>query len=225
MTGDGAEPGPAEVRHAALWAALDTIAASRGLTPSGLARAAGLDPTTFNTAKRYAPGGRPRWPGTEGLLKALAAVEITLEQFARVAQGAQASLPDSQSVMTPVIDFSRLAEPGIFSDTGLPCGTGWEEWHPAPPHLGPRAFAVRIDTAGLAPFVRPGSLLVLAPGATVRPGDRALLMGAQDTPSTIVLRARGHDAVVVAPFSGEAGEHTLKLADIRWMHRIAMLSF
>jgi phage repressor protein C with HTH and peptisase S24 domain len=59
--------------HRQIWAALDALAERHGLSASGLARKAGLDPTTFNPSKRAAPGGRQRWPSTESIAKALAA--------------------------------------------------------------------------------------------------------------------------------------------------------
>jgi phage repressor protein C with HTH and peptisase S24 domain len=51
------------------------------LSPSGLARRAGLDPTTFNKSKRVTPDGRERWPSTESVAKALAAADASIETF------------------------------------------------------------------------------------------------------------------------------------------------
>ena len=51
--------------HAQIWTALDRLAERAGLSPSGLARKAGLDPTTFNKSKRITGDGRERWPSTE----------------------------------------------------------------------------------------------------------------------------------------------------------------
>src|ERR1043165_4257388 len=48
--------------HADIWNAVDRLAARAGLSASGLARKAGLDPTTFNRSKRVTPQGRPRGP-------------------------------------------------------------------------------------------------------------------------------------------------------------------
>ena len=52
------------MRHEDIWRALDSLAAERGLSASGLARRSGLDPTTFNPSKRSTPEGRARWPST-----------------------------------------------------------------------------------------------------------------------------------------------------------------
>jgi len=59
--------------HEQVWTALDRLAARAGLSASGLAKRAGLDPTTFNKSKRITPDGRARWPSTESVSKSLAA--------------------------------------------------------------------------------------------------------------------------------------------------------
>jgi hypothetical protein len=56
---------PRMLTHGQVWAALDRLAERAGLSPSGLARRPGLDPTTFNKSKRITPDGRERWPSTE----------------------------------------------------------------------------------------------------------------------------------------------------------------
>src|SRR3954468_16268410 len=55
----------AMLTHSDIWNAVDRLAARAGLSASGLAKKAGLDPTTFNKSKRVTPEGRPRWPSTE----------------------------------------------------------------------------------------------------------------------------------------------------------------
>jgi phage repressor protein C with HTH and peptisase S24 domain len=67
--------------HSQIWAAIDTLASRHGMTASGLARKAGLDPTTFNRSKRQGPDGRLRWPSTESLAKILHATSATLDEF------------------------------------------------------------------------------------------------------------------------------------------------
>ena len=67
--------------HAQIWTAIDALGERYGLTPSGLARKAGLDPTTFNRSKRETPSGRQRWPSTESIAKVLAATGAGLDEF------------------------------------------------------------------------------------------------------------------------------------------------
>lgn len=70
--------------HAELWSAIDVLAKRAQLTPSGLARRAGLDPTIFNKSKRFASDGRPRWPSTESLAKILEITETDMITFAQL---------------------------------------------------------------------------------------------------------------------------------------------
>ena len=67
--------------HKSVWKALDKLANQQGLTPSGLARRAGLDATTFNPSKRRAKGGRQRWPSTESIAKVLEATRTGVDEF------------------------------------------------------------------------------------------------------------------------------------------------
>src|SRR5690242_3381970 len=67
--------------HEQIWSALDRLAARASLSPSGLARRAGLDPTTFNKSKRVTADGRERWPSTESLAKALTAAGASIDTF------------------------------------------------------------------------------------------------------------------------------------------------
>ena len=67
--------------HAQVWSAIDRLAARAGLSASGLARRAGLDPTTFNKSKRITAQGRARWPSTESIAKALTATATPIDAF------------------------------------------------------------------------------------------------------------------------------------------------
>ena len=67
--------------HASIWDAIDALATRKGLSASGLARAAGLDPTIFNPSKRIGTNGKPRWPSTESLAKVLNATDTAWEDF------------------------------------------------------------------------------------------------------------------------------------------------
>ncbi|MFC3208098.1 helix-turn-helix domain-containing protein [Aquamicrobium soli] len=72
--------------HTAVWAAIDRIAEHRGLTPSGLARMAGLDKTAFNLSKRTSRYGN-RWPSTETIAAVIDAVGMTWAEFGRLVDG------------------------------------------------------------------------------------------------------------------------------------------
>jgi phage repressor protein C with HTH and peptisase S24 domain len=67
--------------HAQIWSAIESLAADHGLSPSGLARRAGLDATSFNRSKRINADGRERWPSTESIAKILVATGEPLAVF------------------------------------------------------------------------------------------------------------------------------------------------
>lgn len=66
-----------------LWKAIDKLALENNLSCSGLARSAGLDPTTFNRSKRMSKYGQPRWVSIETLAKVLNSTNTSLSEFAK----------------------------------------------------------------------------------------------------------------------------------------------
>src|SRR5689334_786858 len=103
----------APLTHNQIWTALDKLAARADMSPSGLAKKSGLDPTTFNKSKRITPDGRARWPSTESIAKALSATGVSVEAFVSLIAdtngGAQA---------VPLIGFAEAGSGGYFSDGG-----------------------------------------------------------------------------------------------------------
>src|SRR5436309_13459774 len=110
----------APLTHGQIWTALDRLAARSKLSPSGLAKRSGLDPTTFNKSKRITPDGRARWPSTESLAKALSATSVSVESFVSLIVDTSAS---AQAV--PLIGFAEAGQGGYFDDGGFPVGKGW----------------------------------------------------------------------------------------------------
>src|SRR4051794_3333293 len=108
--------------HDQIWTALDRLAERAGLSPSGLARKSGLDPTTFNKSKRVTGDGRERWPSTESIAKALTAANADLESFVQLIGGTPRV---AQSV--PLLGFAQAGSGGYFDDGGFPVGSGWDE--------------------------------------------------------------------------------------------------
>lgn len=87
--------------HEQIWRGIDRLATSFGFSPSGLAKQAGLDPTSFNKSKRVSPDGKPRWPSTESVSKVLAVTGATMSDFI--------ALIDSEAAITKaaIKRFSR----------------------------------------------------------------------------------------------------------------------
>src|SRR5881409_612418 len=110
---------PRMLTHGQVWAALDRLAERAGLSPSGLARRAGLDPTTFNKSKRVTADGRTRWPSTESVAKALAATGTTMETFLRLIEETGRT---AIKKTVPLIGLSQAANDGLFDESGFPIG-------------------------------------------------------------------------------------------------------
>ena len=72
--------------HSDIWNGIDRLAENNRLSTSGLAKKAGLDPTSFNKSKRFTPEGKPRWPSTESIAKILAVTNTTLSDMATLAR-------------------------------------------------------------------------------------------------------------------------------------------
>jgi phage repressor protein C with HTH and peptisase S24 domain len=110
--------------HAQIWGAIDRLAARAGLSASGLAKRAGLDPTTFNRSKRITPDGRARWPSTESVAKILTATGTNIDAFiALIGDGPRRVATRA----VPLIGFAQAGTGGYFDDAGFPVGRGWDE--------------------------------------------------------------------------------------------------
>ena len=110
--------------HAQIWTALDRLAALAGLSPSGLAKKSGLDPTTFNRSKRITADGRRRWPSTESVARALEATGTSLDSFVQlIDDGGQSAAKKT----VPLIALAQAGKAGYFDNSGFPTGDGWEE--------------------------------------------------------------------------------------------------
>lgn len=71
------------ITNANVWHAIDKLAHANHLSCSGMARLAGLDPTTFNPSKRKSKYGQPRWLSFETLAKVLKTTNTSFTEFAK----------------------------------------------------------------------------------------------------------------------------------------------
>lgn len=155
------------MRHADMWRGLDLLAERHGLTPSGLAKLAGLDPTSFNKSKRAAKGGKLRWPSTESVAKALAAVGASFEEFSDLVEGRPGRT-------VKLIGLAQAGNGGYFDDAGFPVGGGWDSIR-FPGLEDEAVYALEITGDSMEPVFREGDRVIVAPGAQVRRGDRVVV--------------------------------------------------
>jgi phage repressor protein C with HTH and peptisase S24 domain len=202
--------------HTQIWKALDRLAARGGLSPSGLARRAGLDATTFNLSKRFGPGqpGRPRWPSTESLNRALAATGASLADFAVMA-GEDPSHPAT----VPLLGMAEAGEAGFFDDAGLPTGEGWDQTEL--PVAGAGLFSLRISGDSMTPLYRAGDrVLVDRERTDVRRGDRVVVRTTTGETVAKELASLTARAVTLVSINPAYPPRTLARREIDWMARI-----
>lgn len=209
------------LRHQDVWAAIDQFAADRGFSPSGLARSAGLDPTTFNKSKRVARDGRPRWPSTESIAKVLAATGATISDFVTYIGKTQGAA----SVMRrlPMIALAQTAAKGSFDGSGRPAGNAWSEI-PAPEIADHAAYAIQVTGDGLAPIYRAGDMLIVSPGASLRRGDRVVVHMVDGEVAIRTFIRRGTKKVDLAALGMTQGERSVPVDSVAFIHRIVWAS-
>jgi phage repressor protein C with HTH and peptisase S24 domain len=212
------------MKHEDIWRALDTLAAERGLSPSGLARRAGLDPTTFNPSKRRMPDGRARWPSTESLAKVLHATGADLAEFTALVTGARAlPAPSRAARRIPLIGFAQAGSDGFFDDGGYPVGGGWDEVS-LPEVADPNAYALEISGDSMEPVFRDGDLVVVSPAAPIRRGDRVVVRTREGEVMAKLLQRRSARRVELLSLNPAHPSYVFELPEIAWIHRIVWAS-
>ncbi len=205
--------------HSQIWNALDRLAAHSGLTPSGLAKKAGLDPTTFNKSKRITPEGRPRWPSTESVAKSLAATGSSVELFMTLLS--ETGKPPITNV--PLIGFAQAGAGGYFDDGGFPVGKGWEEIA-FPQVTDEHAYALEIAGNSMKPAYRDGDIIVVSPGAPVRRGDRVVVKTRSGEVMVKELRRKNSKNIELKSLNSEHRDRTLPMTEVLWIARIMWAS-
>jgi len=203
------------LKHAEIWAAIDRLAKAHGLTPSGLARRAGLDATAFNKSKRINPQGKPRWPTTESIAKILEATDSTFADFVRGLGPAGGS----GARRYPLLGLAKAGRAGYFDDAGYPAGHGWDEVEG--PDIGAEgAYALRISGDSMAPVYRNGDIVLVVPGAAVRRGDRVVVRSHDGEVMAKELLRRNAREVALRSLNAEHGEIVFPARDVDWIARI-----
>lgn len=180
--------------HSKLWNAIDQLAKSNGYSASGLAKKAGLDPTSFNKSKRKGPDGKPRWPSTESLSKVLAATESTMSDFTDLMgekSAAKKETPAALEAPTPVAPAAPIpstrnlpllqddiaSDPTTFDDNGFPSNSNpsFFSMPDGQPDLSQAAWALEITSSAFAPYYQEGDILLIDPNGPARAGDPFLI--------------------------------------------------
>jgi phage repressor protein C with HTH and peptisase S24 domain len=209
---------PPLLTHDQVWTALDRLAERAGLSASGLAKKAGLDPTTFNKSKRITADGRERWPSTESVAKALGATHHSIDSFVQLIGDTART---AQSV--PLLGFAQVGNGGHFDDGGFPTGKGWEEVS-LPFVDDEHAYALEISGDRMKPAYRDGDLIVVSPATPIRRGDRVVVKIEGGEAMIRELKRRTAKTLELQSLSPGQTERTLAVAEVEWIARIVWVS-
>jgi phage repressor protein C with HTH and peptisase S24 domain len=208
--------------HARIWSAIDRLAESKELTASGLARLAGLDPTTFNKSKRTAGDGRPRWPSTESISKILDATRTDIAAFLGLAD-APPRRRSAQQQPVPLLGFAQAGAGGFFDDAGFPVGRGWDEVE-FPANGRDNVFALEVTGDSMLPLYRHGDRLIVIRDAACRKGDRVVVRTTDGEVMAKILLRKTQRVVALASLNPDHPDRTLSARDVDWMARIIWAS-
>ena len=227
--------------HEFIWNAIDSVAKAHQLSPSALARLAGLDPTSFNPSKRFKADGRPRWPSTESISKVLQATNTSAAAFfgpaspSRRTTGTHWSEKDIAALRTcqnwlvwPMSDArnNHLPDSLTRQKTRMRRKLNGEarNTHTQPmPDYPAAIFALRVEGEDFAPYYRDGATLLLSNDGAFDPGDRVIML----TRTTMILgdieqiRQR---SISVTDLSEGGLIKTCSLSAVEWVARILWAS-
>jgi phage repressor protein C with HTH and peptisase S24 domain len=205
------------MRHRDVWRGLDELASRHGLTASGLAKQAGLDPTAFNRSKRAsADGDKLRWPSTESLSRALDAVGASMEEFAALVEGRPGRV-------VKLIGLAQAGTEGFFDDAGFPVGGGWEEIR-FPETGDAPVYALEITGRSMEPVYREGDRIVVSPDASLRRGDRIVVKTLEGEVMAKELGRMTEQTVELISLNADFEPRILDRSRLAWMARILWAS-
>ena len=222
------------LKHETIWAAIDALAERNGLSPSALARKAGLDPTAFNPSKRNSADGRARWPSTESIAKVLDATGASLEEFTAAVNNPLSRLlpPGARGVtgkdfslarQVPLLGFAQAGVGGFFEDGGYPAGSGWDEIDlPALEEDG--SYALEVQGDSMLPLYRDGDIVIVSPAEQIRKGDRIVVKTRDGEVMAKILKRRTASQVELMSLNRDHEDRVLALDQIDWMARIVWAS-
>ena len=198
--------------HSQIWSAIDALAMRMNISVSGLAKKAGLDPTTFNKSKRSTNDGRERWPSTESLSKVLRATDSSLEDFVKIV--AQVShenglLPNNGAESTSY-GFSE-AEQTPLSGYGL---------------NGLSNNVISVDTFEdyMTPFYRAGDKLLVSKTEDISEGNRVVISLKDGRRYPCVIETVSKQDINVSSLNLDVEKKSFSISDVEWVANILWVS-
>ena len=215
-------------RHLQIWTAIDRLADINGLSPSGLARKAGLDATAFNKSKRFSKEGRERWPSTESLAKVLEVTKTEFLDFGLIlkpdgrigAPGSIAELTYNSGTSGTSLDLPRSG----FFEEDVQDTTGKWEIIPLPEGQFDGDYAFRIFDNAMLPVFRENDIVIVSKQAKTKAGDRVVIKLPTGKFIVRILLDSDQDGVLLTTFNANNADQRLNRSNIEWMMKITWAS-
>lgn len=210
-----------DLTHENVWKAIDRLAVTFGYSTSGLARQAGLDPTSFNKSKRFSPDGKPRWPSTESISLILSATGAQMADFLSLVDDSTVKHPNT----LPLIGFAQAGSAGYFDEDGYPAGDAWDEVRFPETGKDQRgAYALEINGDSMLPLYRDGDVLVVSPSASIRKGDRVVVRTAKGEVLAKELIRQTAAKVELKSLNPAHEDRVIPASDVSWIARVLWVS-
>ncbi len=205
------------MKYDTIWNSVDKLAQSKGLSPSGLAKLAGLDATTFNKSKRIRPDGKNRWPSMDSVNKLLEVCNITFEQFYNMGNSEE----EFEGGTIPFIKLSQLGCNPKIEDKYLKTA-GWNKI--IFPDAKDILYAAEINTDEYLPLYHHGSTVILSANSDIRKGDRVAIFLNEDKLLLKEFIRRTPSQLVITDINNPAEEKIIAIADVKLINRILWAS-
>jgi phage repressor protein C with HTH and peptisase S24 domain len=182
------------MKYNQIWSAVDKLAEMNHLSPSGLAKKAGLDSTTFNISKRIRSNGKKRWPSMESINKILTVCNCDFEDFYKLGTSDEYKIKTNS---TPFCSMHELATQNKLSNEEILNRHKWSEINF--PEIESNLIAVEVDNDEYEPLFKNGDVLIINTNCEIRKTDKVIIKYKKDnvkifefyrrTPSSLELKS------------------------------------
>lgn len=206
------------MKYDVIWKAVDNLAASLGLSPSGLAKKAGLDATTFNKSKRKRPDGKNRWPSLDSLNKIFEVCNITFEEFYNL--GLQNEIGENIKAI-PFCKLSKLRKNLTIHEDEVDTNN-WKMI--SFPDGYNNLYALEIDTSDYLPLYREGTIVIVSKNSDIRRDDKIVIYTTDNQMFLAQFAGRTAKTIEVNLIAQTKKEISIEIAEVAILNRILWAS-
>ena len=209
------------MRYEQIWNAVDKLAKQNGLSPSGLAKKAGLDSTTFNKSKRVRADGKKRWPSLDSINKVLEVCNLSFEEFYKLTKENTASKEIELTNPIPYAKYSSLKKLEKIEKSIIDTSS-WKKV--SFPDSAENLYAIDIDVVKFAPIYRFGSVLIASKNSEIRRGDRIIIINNSGEIMINEFLKRTAGSIILADLTDSSKEQEVLIKNIKLINRIVWAS-